>query len=69
MGNELKIRRVVTGHDARGRAVVLKDSVIQGREVLAGQAKFAVIWKTISSPADNDDAIRRECAPNRRHPA
>jgi len=28
MGNELKIRRVVTGHDARGRAVVLKDSVI-----------------------------------------
>jgi hypothetical protein len=46
MGNELKIRRVVTGHNARGRAVVLKDGVIDGREVLGGQASFALIWKT-----------------------
>ncbi len=58
MGSELKIRRVVTGHNARGRAVVLKDGVIQGREVLGGEASFAVIWKTISSPVDNDDADR-----------
>jgi hypothetical protein len=43
MGNELNIRRVVTGHDARGCAVVLKDSVIRGREVLGGEASFAVI--------------------------
>jgi hypothetical protein len=78
MGSELKIRRVVTGHNARGRAVVLKDGVIQGREVLGGEASFAVIWKTISSPVDNDDADRaaepvgatkRERAADRRHPA
>jgi quercetin dioxygenase-like cupin family protein len=63
MGDALTIRRVVTGHDASGRAVVLKDSVIQGREVLAGQASFAVIWKTISSPVDNDDAADRAAEP------
>ena len=57
--DQLNIRRVVTGHDARGRAVVLKDSVIQGREVLGGQASFAVIWTTISSLVDNDDDADR----------
>jgi quercetin dioxygenase-like cupin family protein len=63
MGNALKIRRVVTGHNASGRAVVLKDSVIEGRDVLDGQASFAVIWKTISSPVDNDDAADRAAEP------
>jgi quercetin dioxygenase-like cupin family protein len=63
MGNALKIRRVVTGHDARGRAVVLTDSVIPGREVLSGQASFAVVWKTISSPVDNDDDADRAAEP------
>jgi hypothetical protein len=37
MGNELKIRRVVTGHDARGRAVVLKDGVVQGARFWAAR--------------------------------
>jgi hypothetical protein len=63
MGNELKIRRIVTGHDARGRAVVLKDSVIDGREVLGGAASFAVVWKTVSSPVDHDDDTDRAAEP------
>jgi quercetin dioxygenase-like cupin family protein len=63
MGNELKVRRVVTGHDPRGRAVVLKDGIIQGREVLGGEASFGVIWKTISSPVDNDDDADRAAEP------
>jgi quercetin dioxygenase-like cupin family protein len=61
--DRLNIRRVVTGHDARGRAVVLKDSLIQGREVLGGEASFAMIWKTISSPVDNDDDADRAAEP------
>jgi quercetin dioxygenase-like cupin family protein len=64
MDNQLQIRRVVTGHDARGRAVVLKDSVIQGREVLSGEASFAVIWTTISSPVNNDDNADRAAEPD-----
>jgi quercetin dioxygenase-like cupin family protein len=63
VSSALKIRRVVTGHDARGRAVVLKDSVIQGSEVLGGKASFAVIWKTITSPVDNDDETDRAAEP------
>ena len=48
-------RRVVTGHDHNGRAIVQIDdipsNVISRR---AGHAS-AVLWTTHSSPADNDD--------------
>jgi len=60
----LKIRRVVTGHDAKGKAVVLMDSG-------AGNVKFrqatgvhsALLWVTESTPADISgvaDAAERE---------
>jgi quercetin dioxygenase-like cupin family protein len=59
----LQIRRVVTGHDAAGRAVVKIDetsgNVISGRK---GQ-ESCVVWTTETSPADNrgdEDAARRE---------
>jgi quercetin dioxygenase-like cupin family protein len=52
----LRIRRVVTGHDADGKAIVAIDEIAQN--VVAGRtgADFAVIWSTGSLPADNTEA-------------
>jgi len=48
-------RRIVTGHDERGRAVVLFDGESPHRFVLekAGGLRLTEIWETRSSPADN----------------
>lgn len=50
----LKVRRVVTGHDAQGRAVVLFDgpagNVISERPL----QERALIWTTTSFPVSND---------------
>src|SRR5258706_14331677 len=55
-------RRVVTGHDAQGRAVVLFDGESPHRFVLekAGGLRLTEIWETRSSPADNSG--RRDAA-------
>jgi len=52
------MRRVVTGHDAGGRAVVLFDGESPHRFVLekAGGLKLTEIWETRDSPADNSGA-------------
>jgi quercetin dioxygenase-like cupin family protein len=49
----VKVRRVITGHDASGRAVVKIDEV--SKNVVANRpgASAAVIWTTDSIPADN----------------
>src|SRR5439155_26386979 len=51
-------RRVVTGHDARGRSVVLMDG--ESPYVLflekAGGLQLTELWETRSSPADNSGA-------------
>jgi len=49
------VRRVVTGHDARGRSVVLMDGESPHSFLLekAGGLKLTEIWETRSSPADN----------------
>ena len=49
------MRRVVTGHDARGRSVVLMDGESPHSFLLekAGGLKLTEIWETRSSPADN----------------
>jgi quercetin dioxygenase-like cupin family protein len=49
----LKIRRVVTGHDAQGRAVVAIDEIC--RNVISRRPQHAscVVWSTGSFPADN----------------
>ena len=49
------IRRVVTGHDARGKAVVASDTVIAPEKVPNGDALFAKLWTTATSPANCDD--------------
>jgi quercetin dioxygenase-like cupin family protein len=59
----MKVRRVVTGHNAKGEAIVLTDDEVVGQSVLGGEAEFAVIWKTTTNPVDNDDATDRAAEP------
>jgi len=51
----MEIRRIVTGHDDKGRAVFKSDDKIAGAAVEGGVAEFALAWTTNRSPADNDD--------------
>ena len=59
----LKIRRVVTGHDASGKAVVSIDEI--SKNVISRRANHesCVIWTTGEFPADNDgdadDGLRK----------
>ncbi len=50
-----KIRRVVTGHDAKGRSMIASDASSPHVMTLRGIPTFGVteIWKTDSTPADN----------------
>ena len=49
----IKVRRVITGHDASGRAVVKIDEV--SKNVVSGRpgASACVVWTTDAIPADN----------------
>ncbi len=49
------IQRVVTGHDANGRAVFKSEDVAPARMVPSGDAAFLLIWTTETVPADNND--------------
>ena len=50
-----KLRRVVTGHDAKGRAIVSIDEPV--KNVISGRpgASSSVIWSTKGYPVDNTD--------------
>lgn len=52
---DTRYRRVVTGHDARGRSVILMDGESPHSFVLekAGGLQLTELWETTSSPADN----------------
>jgi len=57
-----QVRRVVTGHDANGRAVVAIDDTV---DVVSGRPGTAarVLWTTEAFPVDNtgdDDAAQRQ---------
>lgn len=49
------IRRVVTGHDRDGFAIIKSDKVFEPRPVTGGIASFAKLWTTVTNPADNTD--------------
>ena len=49
----VKVRRVVTGHDASGRAVVKIDEVSQNVISNRPGASACVIWTTDANPVDN----------------
>jgi quercetin dioxygenase-like cupin family protein len=50
----LNIRRVVTGHDASGKAVVAIDEISQNAISRRPNHASCVIWTTGEFPADND---------------
>jgi len=49
-------RRIVTGHDADGHAIVETDQKITAQQVPNDNVWFNKIWSTATSPADNADA-------------
>ncbi len=49
-----KLRRVVTGHDAQGRAKVLIDETVKNAAQTRPGAIATVIWTNEDFPADND---------------
>ncbi len=51
----LKIRRVVTGHDPNGRAVVAIDETCKNVISRRAHHKSCVIWSTGEFPSDNAD--------------
>jgi mannose-6-phosphate isomerase-like protein (cupin superfamily) len=62
----LSIRRVVTGHDSEGKAIVVKDEI--SKNVISGRkgANSTVVWSTGAFPTDNssdaDDGGARSVA-------
>ena len=49
------VQRVVTGHDANGRAVFKSEDVTPTKMIANGDASFLLIWTTETVPADNND--------------
>jgi quercetin dioxygenase-like cupin family protein len=53
----LEIRRVVTGHDAGGKAVVKIDETAQNIKNNRPGASSCVVWSTNGFPVDNDGEV------------
>ena len=49
------IRRVVTGHNEFGRAIIRSDHRFPSEPIALGGAEFALVWTTATVPADNND--------------
>lgn len=56
MTNLPPVRRVVTGHDDAGKAIVIADDSFDSIPNPKGTALFTLIWTSDSVPVDNDDA-------------
>jgi quercetin dioxygenase-like cupin family protein len=59
----LKVRRVITGHDTGGKAIVKIDEVVNDLKVGRPGAMVAPIWTTEGFPVNNDgheDAATRQ---------
>lgn len=50
----MQLRRVVTGHDARGQAIVVIDEMVKNAVPTRPGATASVIWTTEGFPVDND---------------
>lgn len=59
------VRRIVTGHDARGRSIVQEDGAAERVATLGGESgtTFHEIWNTRSSPASIDQASGEPAEP------
>lgn len=48
-------RRIVTGHNDKGEAIVVADSEIEQVPILGGICSFAVLWETHNFPTTDND--------------
>ncbi len=55
MTDRPSVRRVVTGHDPAGRAIIKSDDRFPVVPVPSGDADFCLVWTTETVPADNND--------------
>lgn len=55
IGDLPPIQRVVTGHNAEGRACFKSEDVKEPQLVPTGDANFLLLWTTETVPADNND--------------
>lgn len=53
----LNIRRVVTGHDAQGRARVLIDETVKNVSSQRPGALYSVVWSSEEFPVNNDGNV------------
>ena len=63
LGPEIKrFRRLITGHDAQGRSIIISDGLSPHVMPIMDQPNFAVtdFWKVFSSPADNSPATAKD---------
>lgn len=51
--NQTPLRRIVTGHNAAGRAVVTHDTVLTPRPIPTGEA--TLVWTSTGLPVNHDD--------------
>ncbi len=49
------VRRIVTGHDSAGKAVVVADSTFDAIPNPSGTSLMTLIWTSQTAPVDNDD--------------
>jgi len=49
------VQRVVTGHNAGGRAIFKSEDVTPTKLIPSGDAAFLLVWTTPTVPADNND--------------
>jgi mannose-6-phosphate isomerase-like protein (cupin superfamily) len=52
-------RRIVTGHDAKGKAVVLFDAAVKAKQRAAGGNGMTLLWTTHEFPVDVSGAADR----------
>lgn len=53
----MRVRRVVTGHDAQGRAIVASDALMTNVAPTRPGATASVIWTSEGFPVDNTDPL------------
>jgi hypothetical protein len=62
----MKVRTVVTGHDAKGRAVFVRDEQVDGTPI-PGLGELAFLWNA-DEPATYPNAGNNPAAPGMWHP-
>jgi quercetin dioxygenase-like cupin family protein len=55
--NKGAVRRIVTGHDAAGRAIFLSDMAFEPVDIPSGDAAMCLLWTAPDLPVDNNDPI------------